>query len=107
MPVSLKEALSIIESGEYCSLQFITADVKKGTGGKVIKIPRCRLCRSKNLNFEENTETIAAGSSSSGPVAKRFPNHNLHFTRNMELPNKQIRKVHPILIFNINSQDVL
>ena len=100
MAITLKEVIKIIEAGDWLNIKFITADVKKGTGGKVITIPKCRLCKLR-------LTSLAIKETGSLPSPVRLPNHNLHFTRNLELPNKQIRKVHPILIFSINNQPVL
>ena len=98
MAVNLKEAVDIIQAGDWCALTFITADVKKGTGGKVIDIAKCRIARRRQ------TETSRPGVIL---IQSKDPNHNFHFTRNMELPNKMIRKVHPILITHINNQPVI
>lgn len=103
MALDLKEVVSIIHSGEWCSLRFITANVKKGTGGKVIDLQKCRIARRQPAHDDAEHK-----SSSITPATKqRDPNHNLHFTRNVELPNKRIITIHPILILRINNQAVL
>lgn len=102
MAVDFKECLSILESGEWCSLRFITADVKKGSGGQVIDLPKARIAR----RFIKPTDNLHLNAASYHPGGKD-PRHGVHFTRNIELPNKQIRKLHPILITHINQQPVL
>lgn len=101
MALTLTEAVNILQSGDWVGLRLITADVKKGTGGKVLDIPKCRIARG--------VAHAAAGKPSAAEIytAGKNPNHNLNFTRNVELPNKQLRKVHPILITHLNNQPVL
>lgn len=99
--MDLKQAIQTIEAGAWLSIRFITADVKKGTGGKVIELAKCRIARNRNpllAKIKEHAEELGL---------KRDPAHHLHFTRNLELPNKQIRKVHPILITHVNQEAVI
>lgn len=88
-----------MESGTWFSIRFITADIKKGSGGIIMEFPKARIARNNlpgHIPFEgRQTNQI------------RESNHNLNFTRNLQLPNKQIRKVHPILITHINQQQVI
>lgn len=100
-PITLKEAVEQIETGQWLHIKFLTADVDKGTGGKLLELPKARLCKNR-LNAKSGTwHGVTEGK------LKKYPNHNLHFTRNLELPNKQIRKLHPILILSINNHPVL
>lgn len=102
MAVTLKEAIEILESGQWLhQLRFITADVNKGTGGKVLEFTKCRIARGYN--------DAKAKAANDQPISGiiRNPNHSYNFTRNIELPNKQLRKVHPLLITHINSQAVI
>ena len=101
MAITVREALQILEGGDYCSLRFITADIKRGASGKVIEIPKCRIARNHKFNKNELDTAVRTGSNG------KNPNHNLNFTRNVELPNHRIRKVHPILITHINNIAVL
>lgn len=95
--MDLKQAITIIEAGAWVSIRFITADVNKGTGGRVIELAKARICRNRtNSHFPKATPQFAIN-----------PQHNHHFTRNLELPNKQIRKVHPILITHVNQIAVI
>lgn len=98
--IDLKQCISIIESGTWFSIRFITADVHKGTGGKVLEIPKARIARRFLHSLPNHARSEDA-------EKMRDPNHSLHFTRNIELPNKQIRKVHPFLITHINHEPVL
>lgn len=92
----------MIEGGAWLSLRFITADLKLGTGGKVIEFAKCRIARNRNPVLAKVKSEL------NNPDAPgKNPDHNLHFTRNMQLPNNQIRKVHPILITHVNQEEVL
>lgn len=104
--IDLKEVVKIIERGDWCKIKFITADVIKGTGGKVITIPKCRLCKTRMDELKEKKLEAQAPLQGKDAIT-RYPNHPLNFTRNMELQNRQIRKVHPVLIFEINDHPVL
>src|ERR1043165_7573578 len=105
MALNLKEALEELHSGEWLSLRCFTADVLKGTGGKVIEFVKCRILRSHPVNVPGAKESVATMAAPDGEG--KDPRHNIHFTRNVELQNRQIRKVHPILIQQINNQTVL
>lgn len=96
--MNLKRAIEIIEGGAWCSLRFITADVNKGTGGKVIELGKCRIARTRTSTGD--TEFKKTG-------LNREVAHSYHFTRNMALLNNQIRKVHPILITHLNQEEVI
>lgn len=99
--LTLKEAIRELESGQWCSLRFITADVNKGSGGKVLELAKCRIARVRtNTTTASSPVPFADGAMG---VSKN-PNHGYHFTRNVELPNKQLRKVHPILITHFNGE---
>lgn len=107
--INLKEALAVLESGEWVSLRFITAHVKKGVGGMVIETPKCRICRhqpQEQAQLSTNDTDVDASDSDASSTGKN-PNHNLHFTRNIEFPNKRIITIHPPLITHINQNTVL
>jgi hypothetical protein len=97
MAISIKECIHIIECGEWCNLRLITADVKKGTGGKLLEIRRARIAR-KN---QPSAATVIMRRDA------KPANHSENFTRNIELPNKRIITIHPILITHINQEPVL
>ncbi|HVZ96417.1 MAG TPA: hypothetical protein VG847_06055 [Chitinophagaceae bacterium] len=99
--MDLRRCIEIIEGGSWVSLRFITADIKKGVGGKVIELTKARIARKRNEQLAKAENEIEAR------MNKKNPYHNLNFTRNMELPNKQIRKVHPILITHLNGEQVV
>jgi hypothetical protein len=100
MPITLKDALSTLESGAWCSLRFITANIAKGTGGKVIELAKVRM--RKQLPHLASAAAPAHTSSKT-----KAANHHQHFTRNVETQAGDIIKVHPILITHLNNHPVL
>lgn len=103
MGMNLKEALLILKSGEWCSLRVLTADVAKKKGGNYISIEKARICTRL---FAEVPKKSAAAKDIVR-TSKKNPNHNTNFTLNLEMPNKQIRKIHPVLITHLNNVPVL
>lgn len=93
--IDLKEAINILKRGEWVSLRFITADTRKGVGGKVIEFSRCRFSRKSSTKTASHEGNLKA------------QNHHLHFTMNVQLPGGQTRKLHPPLITHINNNEVL
>ena len=92
---TLKEIIDTIKTGAWCSIRFIKADLDKGKGGEIVEIPKCRIAR---LRSDEPAAAVERKSSSDFKPA----NHNQNFTINIQLPNKQIRKIHPVLITHLN-----
>lgn len=83
-------------------LKCFTADLVKGTGGKILEFDECRIARRKTM--EETPGVKVDGYSDITRPAR----HNENFTFNLEIKNNgQIRKVHAILITNINGEKVL
>lgn len=99
--IELKEVMQIIKSGEWIKkLTCITANLSTNTGGQVLVLKNCRIARKETM--------AAAGMDIVGASdITRDARHNFHFTVNLEMKNKQIRKIHPILITEINNQPVL
>lgn len=99
--LDLRQALKIIRSGQViASIKVLTADLVKKTGGQLIEYTNCRIARRQTME--------ASGAAVSGITGEtKSANHNLHFTLNLELHNKQIRKIHPILIYELNGQKLL
>jgi hypothetical protein len=97
--LTLKDVMQILRSGDWCELKCITADLVKQTGGKLIHYKKCRIARRQTM-----TESGAATESFTG--TKKSADHNFHFTINLELENGLIRKIHPVLVYEINKQKV-
>jgi len=96
----LKEALDILDSGEWVSLGYVCADKRRNSYGDIIRIPKCRLLKAgpSAANSERTSEIIRYS---------RNPNHDEHATRNLQLAGGAIRKVHIRLIFYIKDTKIL
>lgn len=96
MAFELKEAISVIKSGEWLeSVQFISADLAKNKGGQLITLGKCRIARRKMM---QQSGAATEGHTGLSTNAR----HNDNFTLNLELQNGLIRKLHPILITKLN-----
>ncbi len=91
--------MEVIRSGDWCEIKVLTADLVKNTGGSVLHLKKCRIARRATIE-----KSGGATNSSTGII--KSAEHNFHFTINVELNNGKIRKIHPILIFEINKQKV-
>jgi hypothetical protein len=98
-PLELKEAVTLLKSGNWLHVRCITADVQKGSGGTVLELPKVRLSQRYSNPLQTKL--------SANVISKKQPKHHTHFTLNMELPNKLIRKIHPALVTHINQVPVL
>jgi len=92
--------MAILKSGEWLSLCCLTADLAKGSGGKIIQYAECRIARLTLMVENKSDKVNKRGKSKSAE-------HNYNFTINLELKNGQIRKIHPILITHINNLPVI
>ena len=100
--IDLKEVMAILRSGKWIkSLKCLTANLNTGTGGKIIEYKNVRIARQQLMQRRKNTPLTGH----TGQI--KDAQHNFHFTINLEMRNRQIRKIHPILIFEINNQPVL
>jgi len=99
MPHTVKEALEILESGNWCSLRLITANTAQRTGGKILELAKVRIKKQ-----EPHQASVSPSPVTSKPKAQ---NHHQHFTRNVETQARQVIKVHPILITHINNTPVI
>ena len=102
MLLDLKDVLKIIDTGEWFhNVTVIQANINKGTGGKILEIKKARIARDRTIN-----NSLAVAKKYNLPISKN-PNQNENFTRNIELVNKDIITIHPILIKHINGKSVL
>lgn len=97
--ITLADVLNAIDSFEVFSFEACTADIERGTGGKLIAYNRAtKHVRQKAVNhnmFEE-------------PKVRRDPAHYHNSTRNLYIINERIIvKVHIRLITLFNGKRVL
>ena len=103
MPFDIKQVLEIIESRDWFSCKFITANQAKKTGGEVRELKRVRLMAGEPRNVKSEPGDPSAHRARQ----KKAAEHNYHFTRNLQTRTGDIIKVHPLLIFEINGIPVL
>ena len=99
--INLTEVLEIIESGSWFSCEVFTANVNQGTGGKLMVIPKCRIARNQSNSIG------ARAARKLKQDKQKDANQRENFTRNIELVNRDIITIHPILIHRINNHYVL
>jgi hypothetical protein len=98
--ITLQAALKIIDSGKsFGPIAFVTADKKKNSGGEWIEISSA--AKHEFLTRRE-MDKIAKAAPASNMMHKN-PNHYQNSTRNLRLPNGEIRKVHIRLITQFNN----
>jgi hypothetical protein len=85
-------------------LKYVTADRKKCTGGDIVELVDARNCAGKTKTGEP--KFIKKKSQFIEEKIKKNPSHWLHSTRNMLLPNGQVRTVHVRLIIEFNHMQV-
>lgn len=85
------------------SLMVITADRHKNTGGEELFIPRAW----KHTALSHKQQQALDAAQKKETVFRRNPNHYENSTRNLKLPNGEIRKIHIRLVRLFNNQTVL
>lgn len=98
MKYSLKQAIEVLESGNWCSIEVFKANVAKKQAGELLVIPKCRIARQRKQSLHESHK---------GTGTERNVNHFFNMTRNIELHNKSIITIHPILINKINNKQLV
>jgi hypothetical protein len=108
--IRLWDVLDVMDSFDWrqkpvkFQMKFVTANRQNGTGGEIIEVKGARKCSGKTkegrpiFSFPKN--------SADRDKAARDPRHWTHSTRNILLPNGQIRKVHIRLITEFNNKKV-
>lgn len=106
--IDLREVLRIIHSGQFFECSLVNANRHKGTGGTIVHLKRCRLARKQSAEFsqaQQQWEKLPPPLRNAAPG--KNPMHALHFTRNIELPGRQLYKLHPLFIFRLNGKTVV
>lgn len=115
--IQIKEMLVAMETGEPFSIQFITFDRKRKTGGDIKEFSQAILCYSKKTTnnkvqarpmtrIEQMTAILETD------TIRRNPNHKSNYTRNIQIlqdghPTAMRRKIHPLLVTQFNTKTVL
>ena len=100
--IGLKDMLDCMDKGEDFSIAFVTSDKNRGTGGEWIEVKQCR--KTEYVTKEEQKLLKKAQ-----PKVELFrnPHHYDNSTRNLQLPNGEIRKVAIRLIRRFNGMTVM
>lgn len=101
--IEFKEMISFMDSGAWFSIEFVTYDKKKETGGEWIVIDAAVKHGRETDAEREKMQHYQPVSSN----VKRNPNHYQNSTRNIRLRNGGIRKVHLRLIRVFNNKIVI
>lgn len=97
------DQLDALNKGVPFDIKFVTCDRNRGTGGDILEIKGGRKCST----LTKEGEIVYSKEVSSSPTGKsKNPNHYLHATRNILLPNGQIRTCHIRLIIEFNGKKV-
>ena len=104
--IKLNEALRIMKSGEIFSIQFVTFDKKRKTGGFIKHYPEARL-----LLKDDKEKKVVKSSSGAAPIKTKNPNHWDNATRNIKVIVNGIessgnKKLHIFLITMFNGKRV-
>lgn len=99
--LDLKQVVAIIRSGVWIkSLRCFTANITTNTGGQIIEYKNVRIARRQTMQENNTPVTGITGD-------RKDAQHNFNFTLNIEGRNNQIRKIHPLLIFELDNQQVI
>jgi len=105
--ISFKAAIAIIDKvdaqGKACpfDISFRTLQRNSRTGGRLVTYRKVKKYRVKKGAPHKKAilKTVQ-----SGTTTKRHPNHYTNRTRNLELQNGEIKKIHVRLIDTINGK---
>jgi hypothetical protein len=101
--ITLKEALSQMDTGKKFSISFITFDKRKDEGGELIEVASAHKHNWVSPEEFKKQQQIQPASR----MAKKNPRHYQNSTRNIILPGSEVRKVHIRLIRKFNGMVVL
>ncbi len=100
--ITFKEALNLLDSGAmFTDMAFVTDDEKRGTGGEWIEIKK-----GFKHDFVSKKERAMLAKAQPQQAVKKNPHHYENSTRNIALPNGEIRKVSIRLIRRFNGKIV-
>lgn len=113
--IRIKEMLAVMETGQPFSLTFVTYDRKRKKGGEIRTYDEAVLCQSTTTTTSKNNRPMTRMEQMEAflheePI-KRNPNHQQHYTRNIQLlqqghPTAIRKKIHPLLVTKFNEMTV-
>lgn len=102
--ILLTDMISAMGKGNPFDIEYVTADTRRGTGGKLVSHRHVVL---SNKMGRSNT-----GIGLAEPRKSKNPNHSAHSTFNIYVPSEQnarerVKKVHLRLVTRFNGMEVL
>ncbi len=88
-------------TGAPFSMAFVTDDERRGTGGEWVEV-----AEAFKHDYVSKTERKKLEKAQPQQLVKKNPNHYDHSTRNISLPNGELRKVNIRLIRRFNGKTV-
>jgi hypothetical protein len=114
--ISIRDLLAHMEHGQPFSIEVVSYDRQKGTGGKIHTYEEAVLLTEATRDTFLGRELTESERSVSAeivpePVVPKKPNHFLNYTRNIRIlqdghPTNIVKKVHPPLILKFNGKTV-
>lgn len=112
---TIREALAIMETGEIFSLQVVSYDKARKTGGERLEYPEAVLVtgiENDQVVADQTGQRALTGREQRRIAKKKSPHHSEHFTRNIRImqsghPTSIIKKIHPPLILFINGEKIV
>ncbi|MFL0067866.1 hypothetical protein V2605_03960 [Tenacibaculum maritimum] len=107
--ISLRDALVIIDKKDKegnafpFDISFRSLNGNSKTGGKLYEYKQVK----KLIARKSSSATASIKAVQSGVTGTRKPNHFFNRTRNLELQNGDIKKIHIRLIISINGKKVI
>lgn len=98
--ITIKEMLEFMDSARPFDITYVTADRRKGTGGQLVSVTRARKTGTMAKDGQKLTASVIK-------AASRLPNHSEHFTRNIVLKDRTVKKIHPDLVTRFNGRKVI
>ena len=108
--ISLLQAIEIIDRTENLNqsvpfdISFRSLQRNSKTGGKLYTYKQVKKLRKKPQKLTQSSFLAAIQSTNTAP---KHPNHFKNRTRNIELQNGDIKKIHIRLIISINGKNVI
>lgn len=104
--IDIRGILDHMDSGRPFDMTYVTADVKKRTGGRLVTV---RKAIKTGYKVKDGTQLTAAmlRKLKGDSLPEKNPNHFENFTRNILLQGQEVRTVHIDLITRFNGKKVL
>lgn len=99
----MEQALKIIDSGELCSLKYVSFDKRRKTGGKLKSFEEARVT---NIRKDWNDKIPSGSKKGTAPSHVASSTRNFYLCINGNITSA-IRKVHIFLILELNGKKIM